>query len=104
MQTLFPMTPPPEAPADPLARASFVQTHTRRDDPPSSTAAAERVSLNANSQCGRLLAKLKEGPISSHDLQAWCIANRIGNFRARISDIRGWNIPVHVSDEGVYSV
>lgn len=80
----------------------FAQAHARRDDPPASKRAAERIALKADTQCGKLLAILREGPIDNGRLYQIAASHGILNVRARVSDLRGWGCVVEVDDAGVY--
>lgn len=76
-------------------------THARRDDPPTSRQAAERLRLKADTQCGKVLAILREGPIANTELVARAARVGVLNPRARCSDLRGWGACIDVRD-GVY--
>jgi hypothetical protein len=93
--TLFDITPTPkQTPGDydPLK-------HAHADGPESSKRAAAKISLRANSQCARLLAKLEQGPIRNSDLARWSVDSRILKMTARISDLRKWGYVVEVVDD-----
>jgi hypothetical protein len=82
--TLFDITPTPkQTPGDydPLK-------HAHADGPESSKAGARQVAPHADSQCDKMLAKLREGPIRNTDLAEWCLGNHIMGMTARISDLR----------------
>jgi hypothetical protein len=76
--------------------------HARSTDSASSHRAAERLALKADTQCGKVLAILRRGPIANAELYAECGAAGVLNPRARVSDLRKWGYTIDVDDDGVY--
>jgi len=82
--------------------AHFARQHARRSDADTSKRAAERLAPRAASQCGKLLSILRRGPIKNQALLVEAAQAGITNYRARVSDLRGWGCVVEVDDDGVY--
>ena len=76
--------------------------HARRNGPGTSRRAAEKLAPNANSQCGKVLAILREGPIKNHELAKRCVEVGVMKYTARVSDLRGWGLDIRVDKNGVY--
>jgi len=80
----------------------FARQHARSTDAASSKRAAGRLAPRAASQCGKLLDILRRGPIRNQALLVEAAQAGITNYRARVSDLRGWGCVVEVDDDGVY--
>lgn len=76
--------------------------HARRSDPETSKRAAGKLKPHAESQCGRVLSILREGPIANRELAKRAAEVGVLNPRARVSDLRGWGLKIEVDTDGVY--